>query len=146
MTATEGQLVSALYSGAPLVARLAATVCGLAMAAFGMWALGWPVSFAALIDFPPYNAHLLHDVGAFQIGIGATLLLALVCPDALTAALGGFVVAGTLHTLNHCLDLPLGGHHSDPWGLGVLVVVATIGLIAQLRRIRVPSEPREPQR
>ena len=28
-------------------------------------------SFATLIDFPPYNVHLLHDVGAFQIGIAS---------------------------------------------------------------------------
>ena len=24
-------------------------------------------SFAAMIDFPPTNEHLLHDVGAFQL-------------------------------------------------------------------------------
>jgi hypothetical protein len=28
-----------------------------------------------LIDFPPYNLHLLDDVGAFQIGIGASVLV-----------------------------------------------------------------------
>lgn len=147
VTATQGQQMSAHQAGASqVVARLAAAVCGLAMTAFGVWALGWPVSFADLIDFPPYNAHLLHDVGAFQIGVGASLLLALVRSDALTAALGGFLVAGILHTLNHGLDLPLGGHRSDPWALGALVVVATIGLVAQLRQVSVARQPREPQR
>lgn len=116
------------------------------MMVFGAWALRWPVSFAAFIDFPPYNQHLLHDVGAFQIGIGVSLLLALGRFDALTVTLGGFVVAGALHTLNHGLDLPIGGHRTDPWGLAALVVLATTGLIAQRRRIRMVREPQERQR
>ena len=48
---------------------------GLFMLAFGIWAFFAPVSFADFVAFP-YNGHLLHDVGAFQIGIGATVLLA----------------------------------------------------------------------
>ena len=40
------------------------------MLAVGLWALFAPRSFATWIDFPPYAEHLLHDVGAFQIGIG----------------------------------------------------------------------------
>jgi hypothetical protein len=42
----------------------------------------------------PCNQHLIHDAGAFQIGIGAALLLALVCPDALLVALTGFTLTG----------------------------------------------------
>lgn len=32
--------------------------------------------FETMADFEPYNAHLLQDVGAFQLGLGATLILA----------------------------------------------------------------------
>lgn len=147
MTTAEGQRVhSADTKAVRLLPRIATAVCGLAMVVFGVWALRWPISFAALIDFPPYNEHLLHDVGTFQIGIGASLLLALVCPDALTVALGGFIVAGGLHTFNHGIDLPLGGHPSDPWALGALVVVAAIGLATQPRRSRPRTAGHEPQR
>ena len=47
---------------------IAAIVAGGFMLVFGVWSLLFSRSFAALIDFPPYNVHLLHDVGAFQIG------------------------------------------------------------------------------
>lgn len=103
------------------------------MVAFGLWAELWPASFGAMILFPPYNEHLVHDVGAFQIGIGASLLLALLRSDAITVALGGFLVAGTIHTLNHVVDRHLGGHALDPWGLGLLVVLAAAALGLHLR-------------
>src|SRR5215208_5817921 len=51
-------------------------IIGLFTLAFGIWAFFAPTSFAEFVAFP-YNRHLLHDVGAFQIGIGTTMLLAL---------------------------------------------------------------------
>jgi hypothetical protein len=36
---------------------------------------------------PPYNEHLIHDAGAFQLGIGVAVLAALWWPDGLVAAL-----------------------------------------------------------
>src|SRR5215212_9317849 len=47
----------------------AVSIGGLFMLALGIWAFFAPASFADFIAFP-YNRHLLHDVGAFQIGIG----------------------------------------------------------------------------
>jgi hypothetical protein len=44
---------------------IAAIVVGGFMVIFGAWSLLFPRSFDAFIDFPPYNEHLLHDVGAF---------------------------------------------------------------------------------
>lgn len=129
------------------VSGAAASVCGVAMLVFGVWALGWPASFANMVDFPPYNIHLLHDVGAFQIGIGVGLLTALVHRDALTVTLTAFIVAGTLHTANHGIDLHLGGHPGDRWGLGALVLIAAVGLIAQVRRTsRHQPAQQEPHR
>jgi hypothetical protein len=54
----------------------AVTIGGLFMLVLGIWAFFAPASFADFVAFP-YNRHLLHDVGAFQIGIGTTMLLAL---------------------------------------------------------------------
>ena len=67
---------------------------------------------------------LLHDVGAFQIGIGLGLLAALVWSDAKSVALLGFVVAGVIHTANHTIDLDLGGHTADIWFIGASTVLA----------------------
>lgn len=108
-------------------------LCGLTTLAFGIWSLVAPASFATAIAFPPYNEHLLHDVGAFQIGIGASLVLAAFWTDALGVALAAFVVGGGIHTLNHVLDRHLGGHQADQWALGALAVLALIGLLMRLR-------------
>ena len=47
------------------------------MLAAGLWCLFAPRSFAEAVRFP-YAEHFLHDLGAFQFGIGATLALALI--------------------------------------------------------------------
>jgi hypothetical protein len=110
--------------------RSVVLICAVSMLGVGLWALVEPRSFARWISFPPYNEHLIHDAGAFQIGIGAALLLSLLSADALTVALGGFVVGGTLHVFNHAADSHLGGHASDTWLLAgqVLLAAAALGL------------------
>jgi hypothetical protein len=108
-------------------------LCAVSMLGIGLWALLAPGSFAGWISFPPYNEHLIHDVGAFQIGIGAVLLLSLLSSDALVVALGGFLVGGTVHVFNHAVDSDLGGHASDPWLLAAQVLLAAAALAVQLR-------------
>lgn len=117
-------------------------VCGVAMLVFGFWALLWPQSFADFIEFPPYNEHLLHDVGAFQIGIGTTLLVSLFWSDAVAVGLFGFSVSGWIHASHHALDLDLGGHASDQWLLGLLALLALVALILRLRTH--PDQPPHP--
>jgi hypothetical protein len=112
----------------------ATLLCGAATLVFGVWSLLAPRSFATFIAFPPYNEHLLHDVGALQIGLGVGLLLATVWGDAIGVTLAGFAVAGAIHTTNHALDHHLGGHSGDPWGLGALTLLALLGLIPHARR------------
>jgi hypothetical protein len=114
------------------------------MVTFGIWAELLPSSFATMIKFPPYNEHLVHDVGAFQIGIGATVLLALTRLDALTVALAGFLLAGVIHVVNHAMDRSLGGHGADPCALGVLVVLAGIALVLHLRSWQSRRGGRDP--
>ena len=91
----------------------------------GLWAFFDPQSFFDEIAlFPPYNEHLLHDVGAFQVGLGGTLLLALMWKtDALLAALGGVGVGAVLHFIAHVEDTDLGGRDSDPFTIGVIALV-----------------------
>jgi hypothetical protein len=116
------------------VVRVAVAVSGASMLIFGVWPLLLPRSFAALIDYPPYNEHLLHDVGAFQIGIGAALVSTWFSRDAVTVALVGFVVASGLHVVSHIVDQDHGGHPADPWVLGLLSIIGAVGLGVHLRR------------
>jgi hypothetical protein len=111
-----------LRERAPQIVAIAA---GLFITGLGLWAFFDPQSFFDEIAlFPPYNEHFLHDVGAFQVGIGATLLLALVWKtDALLAALAGVGIGAVLHFIAHVKDNDLGGRDSDPVGLGLLAAV-----------------------
>ena len=99
------------------------------MTVLGVWAYAAPRSFADFIDFAPFNEHLIHDAGAFQIGIGVALLAALVERRAVVVALAGFVVASGLHTWSHWSDHHLGGHGSDVLTLGLLTAVALAALL-----------------
>lgn len=95
---------------------VAATLLGAGMTLVGgVWALAAPVSFGEYTSFSPYNEHYLHDLGAFQLGIGVTLLLSLAWRDGPGLALAGFLVANSFHALTHWVDRDLGGRASDPW-------------------------------
>jgi hypothetical protein len=113
-------------------------LAGVGMLAAGIWAGAAPRSFARFVAFP-YHEHFLHDLGAFQIGIGVTLLLALAWRDAPTVALAGFLVANTLHAVSHAVDLDLGGRASDPWAIGVLSLLAAAALVVRVRQRRAPT-------
>ena len=94
----------------------------------GTWAFLGPRSFYdEIATFEPYNRHFLHDVGAFSIGLGAVLVLALLRWSALGAALGGVAVAAVLHEVSHIVDTELGGRDSDLVLLGVLALLAVAG-------------------
>jgi hypothetical protein len=103
-------------------------VCAVSMLVLGIWAYGWPLSFAEFIDYAPYNRHLVHDAGAFQIGIGISLLVALGTSDGLLVALSGFAIASGLHTISHYVDRHIGGHDSDVPTLALLTVIAVLGI------------------
>ena len=115
--------------------RTAVAVFGVTMVALGFWAWLAPECFAALVDFP-VHVHFLHDAGVFQIGIGVGLLAALIVRDALVVVLTGFLVANTLHAINHGIDLPLGGHVGDLPGLASFSVLAAVALYLRVRQLR----------
>ena len=139
MQTEEANLKQALHQqrqvgrASPVLVRSVVLVCAASMLSLGLWAVVAPRSFAGWISFPPYNEHLIHDAGAFQIGIGVALLLSLLLDDVLTVALGGFLAGGTLHVFNHAMDGHLGGHPSDPWWLAAQVLLAAVALGIHLR-------------
>jgi PPOX class probable F420-dependent enzyme len=109
-------------------------LAGVFMVAAGAWALLAPGSFADATGFARHT-HFVHDAGAFQLGIGVTLLLAVAWRDGLALVLAGLLVANTIHTINHAVDLDLGGHGWDPWGLAALSLVTAVALVVRLRQL-----------
>jgi PPOX class probable F420-dependent enzyme len=102
------------------------------MTAAGVAALVAPGWFADAAGFARHT-HFVHDAGAFQLGIGITLLLALIWRDSL--ALAGFLAGNTVHAVNHAVDLNLGGHPSDGWGLAALSLVTAVALVVRLGQL-----------
>ena len=103
----------------------------------GAWAFLAPRSFYDNVaTFEPYNLHLLHDLGAFQLAIGASLLAALLWSDGLTVALAGATVGAVVHDVAHFMDRDLGGRSSDPWTLGLLAVLLLVALALRIRARR----------
>ena len=116
-------------------ARLLAVVAGLTFTVFGLWAFLDARSFyEQLATFPPFNRHLLHDVGAFQIGIGSILLFASFWANSLAAALGGAAIGAVFHFAAHVWDRNVGGKDSDPAVFGVVALVLIVGAVAEGRR------------
>jgi hypothetical protein len=109
-------------------------LAGLFMTAAGVAALLAPSWFADTAGFPRHT-HFVHDAGAFQLGIGVTLLLALAWRDGLAVALAGFLVANTTHAVNHAVDLDLGGRSGDPWGLAALSLLTAAALVVRLDQL-----------
>jgi len=107
---------------------------GMATAGIGVWCLIDPSSFADAVGFGQHR-HFLHDVGAFQLGLGVILLLALVWADALATAIAGFIVANTVHTVNHIVDLDEGGSASQAWVLGAVSVALALAFVVRLRQL-----------
>ena len=111
---------------------VAVLVSGIVSLATGLWAFFAPESFAAFVAFP-YNRHLLHDVGAFQIGIGATLLFALRWADSIMVVLAGYVVGTAFHLISHVIDREIGGHSTDVPGIAILGIIGLAGMVARAR-------------
>jgi hypothetical protein len=110
-----------------LVSTIVVAAFGIFTLALGIWAtLDTSSFYEEIAFFEPYNRHFLHDVGAFQMGLGAALLFALVWRgDALLAVLGGATVGAVTHWAVHVADEEFGGRASDPVSLGIIALVLT---------------------
>lgn len=90
----------------------------------GLWAFFAPRSFFDTVaTFPPYNVHLIHDIGAFTIGLGAVLVFALLGYNALRGALLGVGVGSAVHVLSHVVDYQIKPEPMDIVGLTVITLV-----------------------
>ena len=116
-------------------------VGGVSLVAFGIWAMVGPRSFFdSLATFDPYNQHLIQDIGAFQIGLGAVLLLAAVPrrPDALGIALLGVGVGMVAHVVSHIVGHDLGG--TPAVDIPVFSILGGLLLAGGLVRWQLPAD------
>ena len=116
------------------IPRAVAIVGGVTFMAVGVWAMVDPVTFfEAIAAFEPYNQHFVQDLGAFQIGLGAVLLLAGIPgrADGLTVALLGVGVGAALHTVSHLVGRDLGGTPETdiPLFAGMAVLLLAAGAL-----------------
>ena len=110
---------------------------GVLLVATGLWAFIAPRGFYdAVATFPPYNKHLLHDIGAFLVGLGSALLLGLRFTRALTVALLANAIGAVLHAASHIVDRDLGGKSSDPIFFTIVAVVLVLAAAQTLRENR----------
>jgi hypothetical protein len=115
-------------------ARVIAALAAAFYLVFGIWAFFAPESFADTIaTFPPYNEHLMHDLGAFQIGLGVAALAGVLLSDALAAVLAGVAAGSIMHGVSHITDTDLGGRGIDPWATSLLGLVALAAFAAAVR-------------
>ena len=124
-----------------MVARVIAGVVGLFYLVTGAWSFMFPAHFySAVATFSPYNLHLLHDVGAFQFGLGAALVAATISRRGLMPALAGVLAGSFLHVLAHLFDIRLGGHPAtDLPFLALIVILLATALYLELRRPHAAS-------
>jgi uncharacterized membrane protein len=115
-------------------ARAIALAAGAFYIVAGLWAFLAPDSFFGVIaPFPPFSRHLFHDLGAFQVGLGLTLVLGAIARGALMPALLAVLAATLLHLASHLEDRALGGHSSDPLSLALLCALLAAAVVLERR-------------
>lgn len=108
---------------------------GIVLVVFGLWAMVAPSSFfEQLAQFEPYNQHFLQDVGAFQLGLGAVLLLALRYSDSLTSGLLGVGLGSAAHVVSHAVGTDLGG--TPAFDIPALALLSGALLVGGVMRVR----------
>jgi uncharacterized membrane protein len=122
----------------PRAARVIGAVIGIFYLVTGAWAFLEPLNFfSAVATFAPLNIHLLHDAGAFQVGLGLALTVAVALRAPLRAPLIAVLGASILHLLAHVEDIRLGGHPSTDLPVLALICVAlAVALAVDLRASR----------
>ncbi|MCA1671447.1 MAG: hypothetical protein LC799_04340 [Actinobacteria bacterium] len=117
-----------------------AVIAGGFFLAAGLWAMVSPRSFfEGAAAFDPYNQHFIQDIGAFQIGLGAVLLLAAVLSggDSLAVPLLGVGVGSGAHLVSHIVGRDLGGKPATDISLFTLLTVLLVaGGLMRLRAVR----------
>ncbi len=112
-------------------ARVVAVIAAAFFLGGGVWALAAPRSFYdGPATFQPYNEHFLHDIGAFQLGLGAVLVFGLLGWTGLQATLAGVAVGSVAHAVAHFVDRDIGGDPTDPFALSGFALFVIAGAVA----------------
>ena len=120
---------------------MVAAAGGVGFLLFGLWAMVAPRSFFdQLARFEPYNQHFIQDIGSFQIGLGAVLLLAWLRPglDVLTVALIGTGAGAAAHAVSHLIGRDLGGRPASD--IPLFTGIALTLLVAGAARARASGD------
>jgi hypothetical protein len=117
--------------------RALASAVGIFYLLSGAAAFFAPTTFySAVATFSPFNLHLFHDAGAFQIGLGAALVAAAVAGRGLAPVLLGVLVGSLFHLFAHVIDIRLGGHPTtDIPILSILVLVLAFAFLLEIRTV-----------
>jgi hypothetical protein len=112
----------------------------------GVWAIAAPASFFAdfplgrgwVAQLPPYNEHLVRDVGGFSLGFAVLFVLATVKPHRglLRPALFAWLTTAIPHLIFHLGHLARFGAAdavTQPAGLAIVVVIPVALLMACAR-------------
>lgn len=119
-----------------MTSRILAIAVGAFYALNGGWAFLFPTGFYSIVaTFSPYNLHLIHDAGAFQVGLGVVLVAAAIAGRGLVPALIGVLTGSFLHLVAHLVDIHLGGHPgTDLPALTLIAAALALALVLDLRR------------
>lgn len=122
----------------PWAARVVVAAIGAFYVMTGVWAFLAPLSFfSAVATFAPSNIHLIHDVGAFQLGLGLALTVSVALRAPLRAPLIAVLGASVLHVVAHVEDIRLGGHPTTDLAVLTLICVAlAVALVVEVRAHR----------
>lgn len=124
-----------------LVPRVVAGAVGVFfLAAGGMAFLAPAAFFEAAATFEPYSEHLVRDIGAFQVGLGAVLILSVWVGDGLVVALGGVGAGSLVHAAGHVIDRGRGG--TPAIDIPFFAAVAVLLLVVAVLRTRATGQGR----
>ncbi|MCA1707791.1 MAG: hypothetical protein LC808_32775 [Actinobacteria bacterium] len=128
--------------------RLGCLILSASAAYPGVWALFWPRSFFLrfpgfgyrwVASAPPYNEHLITDVGSFYLGFAVLLFLAALIADrrVIRVSLLSWLVFSIPHVIWHARHVT-GDSTMDRWGsviaLGAGAALSLVLLLVGRRR------------
>ena len=98
--------------------------------------------FEAAATFEPYSEHLVRDIGAFQVGLGAVLILSVWVGDGLVVALGGVGAGSLVHAIGHVIDRDRGGTPAIdiPFFAAVAILLIVVAVLRWRATVQAGAE------
>ena len=144
----------------PLVLRVGLGFLAVSQGVIGAWALLAPETFYRYFPgtavgwvslLPPYNEHLVRDVGALSLALTVLLGYAAVRPEPRTVqlALAAFAVYAVPHTIFHALHLEnfrTADAVAQMTGFALQIALLVVLFLATIRRVSAGSRRDSPAR